>query len=171
MSVLRDREYDTEKDLAILDDYKSGLTIRAIVKKNKVSTDTIYAILQYHNVVPRKATRHSKLGKHSAKIVQLYTEECFTIREIAKEYHVSPATVHALLKSEGIKFRKNTTRLLTGRDLELEICKDYLDCRSSMLVGEKYELSHMTVLQIVKAYGIIIDDKFRQNCRRYRGSE
>jgi predicted DNA-binding protein YlxM (UPF0122 family) len=102
------------------------------------------------------------------EIINLYIKECFTIRELAEQFDTTHATIYYFLKELNVTFRSKTSRFLTSRELELNICRDYLDCRRSKTVGKKYELSFVTILQIVRAYGIMTSDMYRQSCRRIR---
>ena len=94
------------------------------------------------------------------EIIDVYTNGCATIRELSKyierkfSFLISTASIHKFLHDNNVYMRMSTSRYLTSREEELNICKDYLDTRNTKTVGKKYGLSHVTVSWIVRAYGI-----------------
>ena len=101
------------------------------------------------------------------EIIDVYTNGCATIRELSKyierkfSFLVSTQYIHKFLHDNNVYMRMPTSRYLTSREEELDICKDYLDVRNTKIVGKKYGLSHVTVSWIVRAYGI------KTGCPRY----
>jgi len=98
--------------------------------------------------------------EHKDEIIDVYTNGCATIRELSKyierkfSFLISTCSIHKFLHDNNVYIRMATSRYLTSREEELNICKDYLDTRNIRTVGKKYGLSHVTVSWIVRAYGI-----------------
>lgn len=108
------------------------------------------------------AIKHKKetLKNNKEEIIDVYTNGCATIRELSTYIKnkfkciISTAYIHKFLHENNVYMRMDTSRYLTSRELELNICKDYLDIRNMQKVGKKYGISHVTVSWIVRAYGI-----------------
>jgi len=161
--LYRDKKY---LDMVAL--YQSGEPISGICAKFDMSSSVLYKVLRARNVPLRGGATERRLVEHIPDIIRLYTEECFTIRELSAQFEANTDAIYRILKKNGVVRRSPSARFLSSRELELDICRDYLDLRSAPEVGEKYQLSHVIVLQIARAYGIITSDKFRQTCRRHR---
>jgi len=167
-NVVRSRKPLSQiQEKQIVNEYKNGISAKELSKKYNKSTSLIYRILNINNVRSKKCSEErKKLIAMKDELINLYTKECFTVRELAKQFDTSNGMMYYLLKEFKVTFRLDSPRLLTNRNVELNICKDYLACRNSKTVGKKYEISHVQVLQIVRAYGIMTSDRFRQSCRR-----
>jgi transposase-like protein len=160
------RIYSKWEDKQIIKEYQAGDKVAVIAKRHGATPEIIYEILHEYDVMGT-STKTGRLRKIKDKLAELYTTECFSIRELAVEFDTDPATMYNVLKEAKVTFRSNGVRYLTSRKLELDICRDYLDCRSAKKVGKKYELSHVVILQIARAYGIITSDRYKlKACRR-----
>ncbi len=167
-NVVRSRKPLSQiQEKQIVNEYKNGISAKELSKKYNKSTSLIYRILNINNVRSKKCSEErKKLIAMKDELINLYTRECFTIRELAKQFDTDNSVMYYALKEFKVTFRSDTSRFLTSKKLELDICRDYLECRSSKTVGNKYDISYVTVLKIVRAYGIMTSDKFRQSCRR-----
>lgn len=114
---------------------------------------------RHNNTVTRKLVKQI-FEENKDEIIDVYTNGCATIRELSSYikrkflFPVSTATIHKFLHANNVYMRMDTSRYLTSREEELEICKAYLDMRDMKKVGKKYGLSHVTISWIVRAYGI-----------------
>jgi len=86
----------------ILQEYKSGKSLRKVASLFNVSYQTISNILTEHKIPRRSKGNYGKLSDKQKKVIcKLY--DTTNIRELATEYDVSIATILKVLKASGIE--------------------------------------------------------------------
>jgi len=143
----------TEKRICKL--RKAGLLLKDIAEEIGCSVSSACQVLRTHGISKRQV-RKAFIKKIKNEVVRKYQHEDRTIRELASEYKVSMATIYGILRMSRVFMRDLAKRSSLDRELELDICRAYLDRRNARDVGEKYGLSHVWVLELARSYGIRI---------------
>jgi len=112
--VVRTRgAFSKEQEQQIIKDYKKGTSVKAIVLKYANNSSTIHRILNKYKVMRKRKLRKPifiKLMVMKDEIINLYTKECFTIRELAEQFDTTHATMYYFLKELNVTFRSKASR-------------------------------------------------------------
>lgn len=96
-----------KNNLEILKMYESGLSIREIALDNECSYEKIRKILKEQKVKWHRNYIVDLSAEQVEKIVNQFSKENKSIKEIAKWFEISPGAISNLLKSKGFKIESN----------------------------------------------------------------
>lgn len=96
------RRLDVTVQTAVVAEFQTGATVRALAAKHQIHRTTMAAILKRADVPAR---RRGMLPEQIAEAVELYGEGWSTA-ELGKRYGVTDMTVRARLIEAGVEMRK-----------------------------------------------------------------
>ena len=85
---------------------------------------------------------------------------------VAKEHNICSETVLCILKRNNIRYLKRGEHGATPKDLEKEIIQEYKVNKRIKPISEKYNLSNVTIINILKRNGIAPPMR-GETCRKY----
>ena len=100
------------------------------------------------------------MDSQTEKIIQKY-KEGYSIKKIAKELNCSVYKVDKTLKDNGINKRNRTSWLDARKECLDQIINDYKNGLSFEEIGHKIGVSRTAVTNVVKKYGLYIEDRGR----------
>ena len=130
--------------------YKAGNKLKDVCKHFKISTPTVYDILNKHGI----ARRNTSLDNVD---VQSFIEDYakLSMKEITTKYNVTSPTVREKAKELKLvrdkKFFYKTKKLMHKID---EIKDSYLSGKSYEILGKEYNVESSTICNIIKSLGI-----------------
>jgi len=101
----RVKVFSPEDEIEVIELYEEGLTIKEVAETYEVSHTPVRDVLVKHNIPRRqhpyliRTEYYTKIKeKDYPKVIRLY-EKGLTVKEVAKQFKVTPNTISRLLKS------------------------------------------------------------------------
>jgi len=155
MRPSRQRALSSEQEKEIGQLYTEGLSEKTIGKRYGVSYDTIARALSRQGVevrLPSGARAFS--DEQEQEIAQLYLDGVSSA-SLSEKYEVSvPTIISAIVRQGGIIPVSFTKKIAMGIVPGEEIGKLYLGGLSTERIGEKYGVSHHTIIKALSRQGI-----------------
>lgn len=151
----------------VIKEYCNGCSVKELSEKYNVNLQTIYRILRKCEIKPNGAGRPKSLSDDNIKkIINLY-EEGYSSVYISKKYEVSATTILNIIKSNGVKTKKNGPRSnnlssdhnhkfkrkVSKEDHEI-IVKKYLNGISTPKLSKEFNISRERVCKILESMGV-----------------
>jgi len=138
----------------ICKEYLDRVSVEKLSKKYNLSAEFIRRLIKNEGIKLHYGGKHKFEPKQITDMICRY-EAGEALRAIAKIYSVNHSVIHAVLVENGVSFRKAAKPIMFDKEVELDICREYLKTRDARKVGKQYKVSNVLILQIARAYGIM----------------
>lgn len=134
--------------------YGEGLSVPELGARFRLSPSTIATILTRRGVSLKRLSSGAlpHLKERNDEIVRLYEREGLTLRQIGRQFDLSPERVRQLVRRAGVPPRRSGERF---RERDAKIVRLYVEERLTLKdIGARFGLSQPCVSQIVSAAGM-----------------
>lgn len=149
---------DRNREMAAM--YKAGETTTTIAAKYGMTRGGVAIILDHQGVPKRPRGVRPMSGDDAGKLADRYCEG-FTLKEVAKEFGVTPKTVRRALRQCGVPSREPGRRL--SQNVVDDIIFQYQEGRSPMEISRQVGISVGTVTDYLAKNGLRPPTKRKPN--------
>ncbi|WP_048191062.1 helix-turn-helix domain-containing protein [Methanobacterium sp. SMA-27] len=148
-----------EEEENICNDYLDGLSSVKIANMYRRNPNTIIKVLRRNNIEIKSSGRVQKVNTDNQTTICKKYKLGATTYDLADEFDVSPVTIHTILKIHKIEIRKRGEHSIIFSKLDIkQICNAYDEGSTSLELGEKYNCSPSSIINVLQENSIKIRD-------------